>query len=92
MHQHAIERMNNRINSVGITIDQKHLSMLCKKFPRGKHYIRVASLGKWIITSDGSSGEHVTAILYNGQVKTLMLSEHMQRWHDGSFKVFIQPK
>ena len=90
MNEHTIERMNNRIKSVGITIDTKHLRTLCKRMRRGKHYVRIASLGRWIMTSDGSHGEHVTAVIFNGQVKTLMISEHMQRWNDGTFKVELQ--
>lgn len=88
--EHAVERIETRLKSIDFKVDQNHLNMLCKKFPKGKHYIRIALLGKWVMTSDGSYGDCVTAIIRSGIVQTVMLSEKSQRWHDGTFRSFEQ--
>ena len=88
---HAIERMNSRIKQTGKTVDRVHVSKMCEKYPKGKHYTRIMLLGSWIMTSDGSHGDCVTMVTINGIVKTIMISERDQRWADGAFHSHEQP-
>lgn len=87
--EHATDRLNGRLSDIDAKLDRKHLNMLCKRFKRGKHYIRVLDLNGWKM-SGSSYGEHVTIVIQNGNVKTCMLSDRMQRWNDGTFHVFLQ--
>jgi hypothetical protein len=87
---HALDRINGRLKETGFSCSAGHLKKLAGKRTRGKHYIRIAQLTKWVMTSDGSAGEVVTAIVQDGRVKTVMLSEIMQRWNDGTFSVDLQ--
>lgn len=86
---HARQRIESRIKSVGIKIDMAKLDKIGRKYSKGKTYVRIAKLDGWMITSDGSNGDCVTAIIKRGRVETVMLSNKSQRWSDGNFRVDI---
>lgn len=84
---HARTRIENRIKSVGITVDMAKLDKIGRKYGKGKTYVRIANLNGWKITADGSYGDCITAIVKHGTVQTVMLSDKFQRWNDGKFRV-----
>lgn len=91
MDEHAQERMTNRISKVGFEVDVQHLRKLAKRYSHGKTYARIGYLDKWTYESETDSyGNCIVAIIYFGQVKTIMLSDKLQRWNDGQMVVDIQ--
>lgn len=88
IEQHAIER-KNRLQHLNMVITDGQLEKVARQYRKGKHYVRVASIGKWVMLPDGSHGEYITVIVKDGIVKTLMVSEKMQRWNDGTFHVMM---
>lgn len=83
MTEHVIERILGRMREVDFDVDLKHLRKIAKYYADGKYYVGIGKLDRIRKTTDGSVGKDVVAIVYYGQVKTIMLSLPDQRWDDG---------
>lgn len=85
---HAETQYNTRIlPTIGRQLSFNRLDDLTAKYRKGKHYIRIANLGKMYYAHDGSNGDTLVAIVLDGSVVTIMLSKQHQRWADGTFQV-----
>lgn len=85
---HARTRIETRLDGIITTQDIHHIDRISQELETGKFYIRIKEM-RQIMSINGSHGNCITAIIQDGNVKTVMLSERHQRWNDGTFQIIM---
>lgn len=75
---HAMERINTRLNSAGIRIDMDKIAsrLTAMNLPMRKVYIELARLPHVRSCNDTSRGDCLIAVVESGIIKTVLLTMH----------------